>query len=458
MYLKLAYRNVRRSVRDYSVYFATLAFAACLLYSFTASTEYLLALDLTSDQRGFYESASMVMEAFSVFTVLVFAFLISYASKFILRRRSQEFGMYGLLGMPPTVMGRILAYEGCLVGVFALVCGVGLGVLLSPAFGAVAAFVFQVPWRLALVFSGKAAMWTCGCFAAIMALATWRGVRSMKKRTLGQLLEARRAPKEPRRRGLFSPALQLVAGVLILLLIYGMCLFSPVNFIMGILPLGVLAVFATGMIFRFAALRWPQWARKRPERYFRGLRFFEMRQVENQVGLSANAMACTCVLLACGMCMMVAGLAFSVGMRQPGMGAAAEALASIGFVGLFYGVTFLMAAAAVLALQQLADAADGVGRYRLLRQLGCSDGQLKGAVRGQVGVYFVAPMAFALVHAVFGFALIGFLAFVLGSAHYAVITGAVVAVTLALMAVYYVITCRESQRILLEQGADAAAV
>lgn len=50
-----------------------------------------------------------------------------------------------------------------------------------------------------------------------------------------------------------------------------------------------------------------------------------------------------------------------------------------------------------------------------------------------------------------------FLAFVLGSAHYAVITGAVVAVTLALMAVYYVITCRESQRILLEQGADAAA-
>ena len=31
MYLKLALGNVRRSLKDYSVFFATLAFAACLL-------------------------------------------------------------------------------------------------------------------------------------------------------------------------------------------------------------------------------------------------------------------------------------------------------------------------------------------------------------------------------------------------------------------------------------------
>ncbi len=37
LYLKLALDNVRRGARDYSVYFATLGFAACLLYSFVAS-------------------------------------------------------------------------------------------------------------------------------------------------------------------------------------------------------------------------------------------------------------------------------------------------------------------------------------------------------------------------------------------------------------------------------------
>ena len=49
LYTKLAWRNVRRSVKDYSVYFLTLAFAACLLYSFTASGDYLLAMDLTEE-------------------------------------------------------------------------------------------------------------------------------------------------------------------------------------------------------------------------------------------------------------------------------------------------------------------------------------------------------------------------------------------------------------------------
>ena len=41
LYLRLAIGNMHRSARDYSVYFATLGFAACLLYSFVASTDHL---------------------------------------------------------------------------------------------------------------------------------------------------------------------------------------------------------------------------------------------------------------------------------------------------------------------------------------------------------------------------------------------------------------------------------
>ena len=116
MYAKIAIGNIRRSFGDYSIYFMTLAFAACLLYSFTASTDYLLALDLSEQQRGVYDSANGVMQAFSVFSVIVFAFLIVYANRFILRRRSREFALYEILGMPASSIARILAYEGCIVG------------------------------------------------------------------------------------------------------------------------------------------------------------------------------------------------------------------------------------------------------------------------------------------------------------------------------------------------------
>ena len=76
LYLKLALGNVRRSARDYSVYFITLGFAACLLYSFVGSTDHVRAMNLTSEQMGVLGSAGDILQAFSGFTVLVFLFLV----------------------------------------------------------------------------------------------------------------------------------------------------------------------------------------------------------------------------------------------------------------------------------------------------------------------------------------------------------------------------------------------
>ena len=255
MYFKLALGNVKRAVRDYSIYFATLAFAACLLYSFTAAGDYLLALDLTEEQRGIYESANMVTQAFSVFSVLVFAFLIAYASRFILRRRSREFAVYGLLGMEPRSISCILAIEGCLVGLGALVFGIVVGTVISPLFGAIAAFVFEAPWQPLLVWSPQAAEWTALCFAGIMAFATFLSVRDMKKRTLIQLLAADRAPERPKAMNRWSTRVQAILAVVLLGIVWGCCIVQPIAFIVWILPMGAAAVLATAIVFRLAASR-----------------------------------------------------------------------------------------------------------------------------------------------------------------------------------------------------------
>ena len=147
MYIKLALGNVRRSLRDYSVYFATHALAACLLYSFIASGDYLLALDLTPDQRSIYAKSGTVLEGFSVFVVVIFIFLVAYANRFIVRRRKREFGLYALVGMPRHGVAAVLALEGLVVGAASLAAGIILGGLLSPVFSAIAAFVFDAPWR-----------------------------------------------------------------------------------------------------------------------------------------------------------------------------------------------------------------------------------------------------------------------------------------------------------------------
>lgn len=450
MYLKLAWRNVRCSIRDYSVYFLTLAFATCLLYSFNASSDYLLALDLSSDQRGVYETASGVMQAFSVFAVLVFMFLVVYANRFILRRRSGEFAMYGLLGMNSAHIMRILVYENIIVGILALAVGLVAGFLLSPAFGGVASFVFDAPWRFALVFSMDAALWTVGCFAAIMAGAMLLGTRDIRRRSLLQLMNANRLPEKPKAAGKLALSMQSALAFVALVLVWGLCVLQPAMFVVYILPLGVLAVFATGVLFRAGTIWRAARAARKPMRYLRGLRCFVVRQIEAKVSSSAYAMGCTCVLIAVAICMTVAGFAFSVGMRgSEAHGDLAFSLAPIGYVGIFYGMTFLVAAAAVLALQQLAEGADSIPRFRILDKLGCDPALMRQAIWSQTGVYFGTPLVFALVHCVFGLALVGFLAFVLGSSSFAVIAAGTIGGTVALLGVYYVVTTRACERMLL---------
>lgn len=174
------------------------------------------------------------------------------------------------------------------------------------------------------------------------------------------------------------------------------------------------------------------------------------------MSLSANALACVCALVAVGICMMVAGFAFSVGMRsfEPGEQPLASALAPIWFVGIFYGLTFLVSAAAVLALQLLTSATDSAQRYRMLSRLGCEDRMLQRSVRRLTGSYFAALLAFALVHCLFGFALIAFLAAALGSQHFWLIAAACVACALSLFAAYYLLAYVACRRMLLKPAAE----
>lgn len=72
------------------------------------------------------------------------------------------------------------------------------------------------------------------------------------------------------------------------------------------------------------------------------------------------------------------------------------------FLGLYLGITFLLAAAAVLALQQLSQGADNAGRYAILRRLGAQESMVSRCAVEQVALAFLLPLALALIHSVVG--------------------------------------------------------
>ena len=90
MFSKLAFRNVRRSFRDYGVYLLTLTFGVCLFYTFNSLDGQGAMIYLAQSQNPMAQVIQSCIDIFSVFVAVVLACLILYANSFLLRRRKRE--------------------------------------------------------------------------------------------------------------------------------------------------------------------------------------------------------------------------------------------------------------------------------------------------------------------------------------------------------------------------------
>ena len=141
MLMKLALRNVRRSVRDYAVYFVTLTLGVAVFYAFNAIGDSRVLFEAQEGAENMFLASgasvfdilSQVMTYFSVVVAVVLGFLVLYANRFVVRARKKEFGTYLLLGMSPRQVSSVVLMETLIVGVLALVVGLGLGFLISQA-------------------------------------------------------------------------------------------------------------------------------------------------------------------------------------------------------------------------------------------------------------------------------------------------------------------------------------
>jgi len=76
--------------------------------------------------------------------------------------------------------------------------------------------------------------------------------------------------------------------------------------------------------------------------------------------------------------------------------------AIISFLAIYLGIVFMVACAAILAIQQLAQAADNKERYALLRKLGAEKNMLDRALFVQILCYFLLPFILGIVHSIVG--------------------------------------------------------
>ncbi|MCO7126480.1 ABC transporter permease [Sporolactobacillus shoreicorticis] len=170
MFAKLSLRNVKRSYKDYAVYFLTIIVAVSLFYVFNAlSQKDALGRVMHLKNADIAKAINMVMTFLSIFISLILGFLLIYANNYLIRRRKKEMGIYLTLGMSRRKVSGLLFLETCVIGLVSLIIGLIVGVFLSQGFAALiqrlALGNLQVSIRF--IFSTAAGIKTILYFAAM---------------------------------------------------------------------------------------------------------------------------------------------------------------------------------------------------------------------------------------------------------------------------------------------------
>lgn len=322
MYAKLAWRNLRRSLRDYAIYFMTLVFAVAIFYIFNSVPDQPAFLSLSESQRRMARAGVEVMEWVSTVMTGVVALLVFYANRVIVRKRSRELGTYLLLGMDQGRLALLLLAETTAIGAAALGAGLALGVALSQAFGLLVEQVLRVTAApRGVVYSPQAALWTLLLYGLMfLVVALWQAAAVYRQRLIELITGSRRNEEFPvRSRPLAAGAGLLSAATL------GTAywLADRVSRTTGLdptdprVPVGI-ALGVAGTYLLFLALAGLLTGIRRRARGWlaRGLNLFLYRQVTSKINTHALMLATISLMLTFTICAMSTGLGLGSAVRK----------------------------------------------------------------------------------------------------------------------------------------------
>ena len=94
MLFKLSIKNMRKSLKDYAIYFLTLVLGVAIFYMFNSLDSQQAMLQVSKSTKEIIRLMIEVLGFVSVFVAVVLGLLIVYANNFLINRRKKEFGIY----------------------------------------------------------------------------------------------------------------------------------------------------------------------------------------------------------------------------------------------------------------------------------------------------------------------------------------------------------------------------
>lgn len=312
MLFSLSVKNFKKSIRDYSIYFFTMILGIAVFYIFNAIETQTAMMEVTKTKAAIIDMMNGVMDGVSIFVSFILGYLIVYASRFMLKKRKMEFGVYMTLGMSRVKIAGILWMETIWMGVISLVAGLlaGMGIsqlmslMVSHLFQAdVSRFVFVISWKAVV----KSILYFLIIYTVVMILNTIAISRT-------KLIDFMTAGRKKEKNLLKNP----VASVVIFLLAWGILGYAYYNVTAGaenlesefqVLAQVLLGIVGTILVFWSFAGFFMWILGKMPRIYYKKINSFVFGELSNKLNSTVISCSVICLLMFMTICILFSAFA-----------------------------------------------------------------------------------------------------------------------------------------------------
>ncbi|NGT67004.1 ABC transporter permease [Clostridium perfringens] len=311
MYFKLGFKNIKKSYKNYVIYFLTLIFGICIFYTFNSIESQSVMMELNEQKQSAFMMAEQLIGYFSVFIAFVLGFLIVYANNYLIKRRKKEFGIYMTLGMENGSLSKMIFLETLFIGAISLGIGVVLGIMLSQALSVLTAYMFQVDLtKFQFVFSPLGFKRTVLCFSIIYLVVLIFNFISVRKIKLIDLLTASKRNEKPTIKNLWVSVILFLVSVGILGIAYYKVIHDGIAFAsfnaLG-LPI-LLGCIGTFIFFYSLTGFFLKVIQGNKKFYLRDLNMFVMKQISSKINTTFVSLSFICLMLFLAICTFSGGL------------------------------------------------------------------------------------------------------------------------------------------------------
>ena len=250
----LVTKNMLRNLRRYLGYLLAATLAVMIFAMFTNFVD-----NPAVRSAPITRTASQMLVVCRVLVALFAVFFVFYFHAALIRARNKEFGLLLTLGVTPRQIGRLIFYESLLIGLFALLVGIALGIVGAYFFQLAMLALLALPATFPFAIPSTTFLTTGVFFGIVFLLEAWWISLQVTRRTPRVLLLGARTQQEPPQ---FSWGSALL-GLLCIGAAYDMALqFSGLIAltmfpIIGLTILGTYLLFSQGSVMLLNRLRRP---------------------------------------------------------------------------------------------------------------------------------------------------------------------------------------------------------